>query len=169
MHRREFIAGLRTAVAWPLKSLLAQQRVFPTIGWLDFAPRESARDSVPAFHKGLAETGYVEGRNVAVEYRWADGRSDRLPELAAELLDRQVAVIVASTTSAALAAKVATQTIPIVFRIDSDPVEIGLVASINRPGGNLTGVAQLGAEIAAKRLALLHELVPPAELIGVLN
>ena len=167
MRRREFMAGLGAAMAWP-RSALAQRRALPTIGWLDFAPQGSMRDSVPAFKQGLAEAGYVEGRNAEIEYRWANGHTERLPALATDLIGRQVAVIVASTTAAALAAKAATQTIPIVFRIGSDPVEIGLVAGINRPAGNLTGVAQLGSEIASKRLALLHELVPAAQLIAIL-
>jgi putative ABC transport system substrate-binding protein len=154
-------------MTWP-RNALAQQRVLSTIGWLDFAPQESTRDSVLAFKQGLAEAGYVEGKNAQIEYRFADGHNDRLPALAADLVGRQVAVIFASTTAAALAAKAATLTIPIVFRIGTDPVEIGLVASINRPAGNLTGVAQLGSGMAAKRLALLHELVPAVSLIAIL-
>jgi putative ABC transport system substrate-binding protein len=167
MKRREFIAGLGAAMIWP-RSALAQQGPLPTIGWLDFAPRESTRDSVPAFKQGLAEAGYAVGRNAEIEYRWADGHGEMLPALAADLVNRQVTVIFASTTPAALAAKAATRNIPIVFRIGTDPVEIGLVASINRPAGNLTGVAQLGSDIAAKRLALLHELVPAAQLIAII-
>jgi putative tryptophan/tyrosine transport system substrate-binding protein len=167
LRRRQFIAGLGAVVTWP-RTAPAQRGAVPTIGWLDFAPQKSTRDSVQAFKQGLAEAGYIDGTNADVKYRWADGHSEMLPALAANLVDSQVTVMVASTTAAALAAKAATRTIPIVFRIGSDPVEIGLVASINRPAGNLTGVAQLGSDIAAKRLALLRELVPAAQLIAVL-
>ena len=131
MHRREFIAGLRTAVAWPLKSLLAQQRVFPTIGWLDFAPRESARDSVPAFHKGLAETGYVEGRNLDLYVRWANEDFARLPGLASELVSLAPHVIVSAGTSTTLAFQRATSSIPIVMSASSDPI-IGKIACKTR-------------------------------------
>jgi putative tryptophan/tyrosine transport system substrate-binding protein len=139
----------------------------PTIGWLDSQSPEAPRELLPAFRKGLAEIGYVEGRNVIVEYRWAENDNNRLSALAADLVRRQVALIVAPTTSSALAAKAATPTIPIVFTMGSDPVEIGLVASLNRPTGNLTGVAILAAEIAPKRLALLHELVPAIASIAM--
>jgi putative tryptophan/tyrosine transport system substrate-binding protein len=135
VRRREFIAGI-SAAAWPMV-VRAQQQALPVIGWLDVTSPEARRDFVVAFHLGLADTGYVEGRNVAIERRWAEGRNDRLAALAADLVRRQVAVIVApGSTSAALAAKAATSTIPIVFMIGSDPVEIGLVESLNRPGGN---------------------------------
>ena len=121
-----------------------------------------------AFLKGLGETGYVDGRNVAIEYRWAEGQNDRLPAMAADLVRRQVTVIAATTTPAALAAKAATTTIPIVFEIGGDPVQLGLVTSLNRPGGNVTGVTQLNVEVAPKRLELLHELLPTASVMALL-
>jgi putative ABC transport system substrate-binding protein len=141
----------------------------PVVGWLDSQSPESARESVPAFQQGLAETGYVEGRNVIVEYRWAENQADRLPALAADLVRRRVAVIVALGTPSALAAKAAIQTIPIVFRVGTDPVEIGLVASFNRPAGNLTGIANLSANIVSKRLSLLHELLPAVMFAMLVN
>jgi putative ABC transport system substrate-binding protein len=140
MRRREFIAGLGGAVAWPVV-VRAQQPAMLVVGWLESRSAETEREGLPAFQQGLAETGYVEGRNVVVEYRWAENHNDRLPALAADLVRRRVAVIVALGISSALAAKAATQTIPIVFRVGVDPVEIGLVASFNRPAGNLTGIA----------------------------
>jgi putative ABC transport system substrate-binding protein len=167
MRRREFIAGLGTAAAWPLVAR-AQQAALPVIGWLDSQSPEAMRHLLPAFRKGLAEIGYVEGRNVIVEYRWAENDNDRLSAFAADLVRRQVAIIVVPTTSSALAAKAATQTIPIVFDMGSDPVALGLVASLNRPTGNVTGVSILAAEIAPKRLALLRELVPAIASIAML-
>ncbi len=168
MKRREFIAGLGSAAAWPLAAL-AQQPAMPVIGFLS---PESADDdyknfTVP-FLQGLKETGYVEGQNVAVEYRPAENHLDRLPALAADLVRRRVAVIVAAGAAAALVAKAATTTIPIVFSAGGDPVDLGIVASLNRPGGNLTGIANLHAELAPKRLQLLHDLMPDAARFGVL-
>ena len=170
MRRREFIAALgSTAVAWP-PSARAQQFALPVIGFLNSESFVTWREEIGAFHRGLAEAGYVEGRNVAIEYRWAESHNDRLPALAAELVRRSVAVIAApGGTPAVLAAKAATQTIPIVFLMGSDPIEIGLVTSLNHPSGNLTGVAALIVDAAAKRLQLLHELVPAAQLVGYLR
>jgi putative ABC transport system substrate-binding protein len=172
LRRRDFIAGLGgTAAAWPIAARAQQIGKLPTIGWLDSA--RSLETAMTAFDRGLAETGYVVGRNVNREYRSAGTGTDRdqlnrLRMLMAEFVRQQVAVIVATTGTTAQAAKAATQTIPIVFTIGGDPVEEGLVASLNRPGGNATGVAILGAEVAAKRLELLHELVPKAETIAAL-
>jgi putative ABC transport system substrate-binding protein len=167
IRRRDFIAGLGGAAAWPAVAR-AQQATIPVIGWLDGQSPESVRELLPAFRKSLAETGYVEGRNVIIEYRWAENDNDRLSALTADLVRRHVAVIVASTTSSALAANSATQTIPIVFSMGSDPVALGLVSSLNRPTGNLTGVVTLSGDIATKRLALLHELVPAIASIAIL-
>jgi putative tryptophan/tyrosine transport system substrate-binding protein len=169
MQRRDFIAGLGAGVALPFVAWAQQpSTAVPVVGWLDGQSPESEREYLPPFRRGLAEAGYVEGRNVIVEYRWAENDNDRLSALAADLVRRQVALIVTSTTSAALAAKAATQTIPIVFSIGSDPVALGLVTSLNRPTGNLTGVATLSGDIATKRLALLHELVPAIASIAIL-
>jgi putative tryptophan/tyrosine transport system substrate-binding protein len=170
MRRREFIAGLGgAAAAWPLAAR-AQQSAIPVIGFLHSGQREIRRDQLPMFSKGLAESGYIEGRNVAVEYRWAEDQYDRLPGMVADLVRRKVSVIATpSTTPAALAAKAATRDIPIVFLVGTDPVQIGLVASLNRPASNLTGVVILNVELAPKRLELLHDLVPTATLIGYLS
>jgi ABC-type uncharacterized transport system substrate-binding protein len=147
----------------------AQQRAMPVVGFLGTAGGQRRGEVLAAYYNGLADTGYVESRNVAIEYRWAENHYDRLPALAEELVRRQVAVIVApGSVAAASAAKTATTTIPIVFMIGSDPVEIGLVKSLNHPGGNLTGVAYLNVEVAAKRLELLHELVPAATSVALL-
>src|SRR6516162_3568954 len=166
MRRREFIAALGTAAAWPLGAR-AQQPAMPLVAFLNSGSPEGFAPMVPAFRQGLKGTGYVEGQNVAVEYRWASGQYDRVPAMALELVGRQVAVIVANTPGV-LAIKAAITTIPIVFTTPSDPVQVGLVASLSRPGGNVTGVTQLHVQIAPKRLELAHELVPTATIIGVL-
>jgi putative ABC transport system substrate-binding protein len=169
MRRREFISLIGSAAAaWPLAAR-AQQRAMPVIGLLGSTSPEGFDNVTAAFRKGLGETGYVEGRNVVMEFRWAQNQYDRLPALAAEFVRRQVAAIVAfGAINAPLAAKAATATIPIIFSIGSDPVEFGLVASLNRPGGNVTGVVQLSRELLAKRLELLRELLPNATSIGLI-
>jgi putative tryptophan/tyrosine transport system substrate-binding protein len=167
MRRREFIGLFGGAAAWPLAAR-AQQPTMPIVGFVTGrSPEESARLGA-AFRKGLNETGYVEGQNVMVEYHWLEGQYDRLPSLTADLVGRRVAVIATLVNAAALAAKAATTTTPIVFLVSEDPVSLGLVASLARPGGNMTGVNVLFAELVAKRLGLLHDLVPKAVRVAVL-
>jgi putative ABC transport system substrate-binding protein len=168
MKRRQFIALLGGAVAWPLATH-AQQSAMPVIGYLNLGSPESDASRLTGLRRGLNQTGYVEGRNLVIEYRWAGNQANRLPALAADLVQLRVAVIVTSGLVSTLAAKAATTSIPIVFSAGADPVQLRLVASLNRPGGNLTGFNNVTSELGTKGLALLHELVPGTETIGFLE
>ena len=167
LRRREFIAGLGGAAAWPLDAR-AQRPGLPVVAVISSSTADASARSLAAFRKGLSETGNIEGQNVTVEYHWLDGQFNRLPPLMADLVRRRVAVIVPTNFPASLAAKAATTTIPIVFGVGQDPVGLGLVASLARPGGNATGINYFVVEVVAKRLGLLHELVPKAVRVAVL-
>jgi putative ABC transport system substrate-binding protein len=166
--RRQFITALGGAtIAWPLAAR-AQQQALPVIGFLHAGVADGFAREIAGFRQGLHETGYDEGRNVAIEFHWAEGHYDRLPDMAADLVRRNVAVIVAAPTPTAIAAKAATSTIPIVFEIGIDPVASGLVASLNRPGGNITGIANMSVALVTKLLEVMHQVVPDTKLLAVL-
>jgi len=167
MRRREFIAGLAGAAAWPVLAR-GQQAPMPVVGYLATGSRADSSSVEVAFRGGLSSMGFVEGRNVAIDYRYTEYENDRLPELAVDLVRRQVALIYAVGTGPAVAAKAATTSIPIVFRTGGDPIQLGLVTSLNRPDGNLTGVSRLTTAIGAIRIQMLHEAVPKATVIGLL-
>src|SRR5262249_5650602 len=169
MKRREFISLLGgAAAAWPLTARAQQPRKLPTIGFVGSDSPDLYVDRLRAFRLGLKSTGFVEGQNVAVEYLWAEGRNDKLPAFTADLVHRQVAVIVAPTTPSGLAAEAPAQTTPVVFFVAGDPIDLGLVASLGRPGGNLTGATTLTLEVGPKWLQLLHEMVPKATSLALL-
>src|SRR5262252_4717867 len=167
MRRRDFIAMIGTAATWSLAAR-AQQPAMPVIGFLSAGTSQTLGGYLPAFHRSLADAGFTEGRNVGIEYRWSEDHNDRLPALVEELVRRQVAVIVTASTPPSLAAKAATRTIPIVFIIGTDPVGVGLVASLAHPGGNLTGVTNLNVELFKKCFELMHGLISSASTVAVL-
>jgi len=168
VRRRNFIKGIAiSALVWPLAAG-AQQTAMPVVGYLSANSPEGGESRAAAFRRGLQESGYVVGQNVAIEYRWAEEQTDRLPAMAADLVKRHVTVIATGTTPAVIAAQAATATIPIVFEMGSDPVRLGLVANLNRPGGNVTGVTNLIVEVTPKRLELLHELLPAVKVMALL-